>query len=376
MTASAAPLLLDADRLDWLRLIRSDNVGPATFRRLMQRFGSARRALDALPDLAQHGGSRTLRLCSASDAEAELAAITTAGAQLVAIGEPSYPPLLAHVEGAPPLITVLGDPGHFTKPTVAIVGARNASLNGRKLARTLAADLGAAGWVVVSGLARGIDTAAHEGGLAGGTVAVLAGGADVIYPMDNADLYARIRDHGVIVSEMPIGTQPQARHFPTRNRLISGIAWGVVVVEARPASGSLITARRAADQGRVVLAIPGSPLDPRAHGANDLIRDGATLVQSAADIIEALAPMARGALREPSGPGFLPLEPMDSADSEINAARDIILDALSPTPVTVDELLRSCQLSPAAVATVLLELELAGRLERHPGNQVSLLDTP
>jgi DNA processing protein len=362
-----------AERLDWLRLIRSENVGPITFRRLIERYGTARAALDALPELARRGGKRAVRLCPAGEAERELDAAARVGAGLVALGEVAYPPLLAHVEDAPPLLFVRGEVRLLGRPMIAIVGARNASLNGRRFAERLATDLGQAGQVVVSGLARGIDAAAHQGALAGGTVAVLAGGVDVVYPPENEGLYARIVAEGAVVSELPPGTEPQARHFPVRNRLISGMARGVVVVEAALRSGSLITARAALDQGREVFAVPGSPLDPRARGANDLIRQGAVLTEGAGDVLRVLADPSQRRLSE--GDDGLPAAADTPAPDEPNLARarEDIVAGLGPSPVTVDEIVRRCQFSPAAVAAVLLELELAGRLERHPGNQVSLL---
>ena len=256
---------------------------------------------------------------------------------------------------------------------VAIVGARNASANGRRLARELAAGLGAADFVVVSGLARGIDAAAHAGALESGTIAVLAGGIDVVYPQENQELYDSIARQGLLVSEIALGTQPQASHFPRRNRLISGLSLGAVVVEAAPRSGSLITARQAADQGREVFAVPGSPLDPRARGCNGLIRQGATLVESADDVIESLAGMLKPPMAEPPERDFGPGKPPEPPESDLAACRAIMDDLLSPTPVPVDELIRECQFSPAVVQTVLLELELAGRIERHPGNRVALV---
>jgi len=363
-----------SERLDWLRLIRSENVGPRTFSRLLDRFGSAAAALDAVPHLAAKGGlRRAIRLCPRAEAEREIAATERVGARLIARIEPAYPRLLAETDDAPPLISVIGAVSLLNRPTVAMVGARNASLNGRNFARRLAADLGRAGLVVSSGLARGIDTAAHEGALATGTVAAQAGGVDFVYPPENAGLWRQIAEAGVLVSEMPPGTEPQASHFPRRNRIISGLALGVVVVEANARSGSLITARLAADQGREVFAVPGSPLDPRAAGPNDLIRHGATLTASAEDVMEVLSPLIRRPLSEPEGGGFRPAIAPPPAEDEVAQARLSITELLGPAPVTVDEIIRQCQLSPSVVSWVLLELELAGRLERHPGNRVSLL---
>jgi DNA processing protein len=302
-----------------------------------------------------------------------LQAVERIGARLVASAEPAYPRGLAAVDDAPPLLCVLGNSGLLDKPMVAVVGARNASLNGRNLARRISAELGRAGLVVASGMARGIDTAAHDGALAFGTVAVLAGGADVIYPPENAELWRRIVEAGAVVSEMPPGTQPQASHFPRRNRIISGLALGVVVIEASLKSGSLITARLAADQGRAVFAVPGSPLDARAAGPNDLIRHGATLTESAADVLGVLGDLLRRPLAEGRRSGFGAAKPAVPSEDEVARARSTIVESLGVTPVTVDEIIRQCQLSPSVVSMVLLELELAGRLERHPGNQVSLL---
>jgi len=325
------------------------------------------------------------------DAAAELAAIERLGGSLVCWGEPLYPSALAAVEDAPPVLTVLGRPEMVPRlilaPMVAVVGARNASANGRRLAHDLAAGLGEAGIVVVSGLARGIDAAAHLGALETGSVAVVAGGIDIVYPEENRGLHEALARDGAILAELPLGTEPQARHFPRRNRIISGLALGIVVVEAAAKSGSLITARFALEQGREVFAVPGSPLDPRSRGANDLLRNGATLTETAADILAQLGPLLQGrpAAWEtgPSQPrlplmpaaprrGATPAIPAASAPVSEDAALDMIVEKLSPTPVAVDELVRQCQLSAAAVATLLLELELAGRVERHPGNLVSL----
>jgi DNA processing protein len=363
-----------AARLDWLRLIRSENVGPRTFFRLLERFGSASAALAALPELARRGGrSRPIVICPRAEAEREMEAHARIGARLVASVEPAYPASLAAVEDAPPLLSVLGSDVLFARPMIAIVGARNASIAGRRFAQRLAADLGAAGFVVVSGMARGIDTGAHEGSLGSGTVAVLAGGVDNIYPPENAGLHQRIAQAGAVVSEMPPGTVPQASHFPRRNRIISGMALGVVVVEASLRSGSLITARLALEQGREVFAVPGSPLDPRCQGPNDLIRQGATLTESAADVVRALDDLIRRPLREPRGGSFVAEAQPQPSEDELDEARALIVESLGPVPVTVDEILRQCQFSPSVVSLVLLELDLAGRLERHPGHQVSLL---
>ncbi|MBM3951018.1 MAG: DNA-protecting protein DprA [Rhodospirillales bacterium] len=367
-------VLAAAEKRDWLRLIRSERIGPVTFFRLLERFGSAARALERLPDLAKRGGGSAPALYPEAEAEGELETLAKLGGSTVAVGEPDYPPLLAHVEDAPPLLAVLGHRALLRRKAVAVVGARNATLGGRRFARALASDLGRAAYVVVSGLARGIDAAAHEGALQTGTVAVQGGGVDVVYPPENAALHDKIRAHGAIVSEMACGTQPLARHFPRRNRIISGIARGVVVVEASPQSGSLITARFALDQGREVFAVPGAPGDPRAQGTNGLIRQGAVLTESAADVIQHLAHFADRQIDEPAQPfAARDMVNVDHGEAELAAAQKIIVENLGFTPLPVDEIIRSCQFSPAVVLTVLLELELAGRLERHPGNQVSRL---
>ena len=345
------------------------------FYALLRRFGSAAAALDALPRLAKGDAARP-PVVSSGDAAAELAAIERLGGRLVCRGEPDYPAVLAAIEDAPPVLTVLGRAELLSAPTVAVVGARNASANGRRLARELAAGLGEAGVVVASGMARGIDAAAHIGALATGSVAAVAGGVDVVYPEENRGLYEALAADGAVVAELPLGTEPQARHFPRRNRIISGLALGVVVVEAAAKSGSLITARYALEQGRDVFAVPGSPLDPRSRGCNDLLRNGATLTETAADILAQLGPMLQGAPLARSTPmqASLPLPPPlpATAPPSADAALDLIVEKLSPAPVAVDELVRQCQMSAASVATLLLELELAGRIERHPGNLVSL----
>ncbi len=374
MHSPAPRSLSGAERLDWLRLIRSENVGPITFRQLLARFGSAGAALEALPELARRGGRRRpISICSRSAAEAELERLEAAGARLVALPEPDYPPALAVLEDAPPVLSCLGHAHLARRNALAVVGARNASANGRRLARRLAADLGQADLLVASGLARGIDAAAHEGALETGTAAVMAGGIEVVYPEENAALYREIRARGVILSEMPAGTVPQARHFPRRNRLISGLSLGVLVVEAALRSGSLITARLALDQGREVFAVPGSPLDPRARGCNNLIRQGASLVESAADVLDALEGLLRPPAEEPKVAEFLGTTQPLPDEREIAAARAAVEALLGPTPVAVDEVIRECQVSPAIVHMALLELELAGRLERQPGNRVALI---
>ncbi len=344
-------------------------IGPRTFRSLVNHCGSARAALARVPDLARRGGAqRPGRICSEDDARAELTASKRLGVSLVAPGEAGYPPRLATLDDAPPLLGVRGAMDVLMRPMIAVVGSRNASGAGLKFAGTLARDLGEAGFVIVSGLARGIDQAAHRTSLASGTVAVLAGGHDRIYPPEHEDLLAAIIDSGgSAISEMPIGHVPRARDFPRRNRLISGTALGVVVVEAALRSGSLITARIAAEQGREVFAVPGSPLDPRAAGTNDLIKQGATLTTEASDVINAVEPiMGRPIeLREPDDE-----PPADEPDADDRAR---IVNLLGPSPILLDDLIRMAAASPAIVRTVLLELELAGRLERHGGGLVSLI---
>lgn len=373
MTQPRHPLS-DAERLDWLRLIRTENVGPITFHRLLDQFGSAHAALEALPELAKRGGRvKPLRVASKADVEREITANRRFGARLIASCEPDYPEALAAVDDAPPVISVIGHPHLLSRRAVAMVGARNASLNGKKFAETLARDLGAAGLLVASGLARGIDTAAHVGALATGTAAVVAGGIDVVYPPENEKLYRDIVAQGVVIAESPIGTQPQARHFPRRNRLISGLSLGIVVIEAAMKSGSLITARMALEQGREVMAVPGSPLDPRCQGTNNLIRQGAALVESADDVLRALETLRPLNLGERQRDLFAAAIPRESDESELVRARALVLENLSPTPVTIDELVRGCQLSAPVVLTVVLELELAGRVLRQPGHQVSLI---
>lgn len=361
--------LSDAERLDWLRLIRSDNVGPILFGQLLQHFGTAGAALAALPDLARRGGRRSFRAFNAVSAEEEIAQLTRIGARLIGRGEAEYPPALAVLEDAPPLLAVRGRGELLSRPSVAIVGARNASANGLRLARDLAGGIGSAGFVVVSGMARGIDAAAHKGALTSGTVAVLGGGVDVVYPAENAALYDELAERGAIVSEMPPGVQPQARHFPQRNRIVAGMAQGVVVVEAAVKSGSLITARRALDYGREVFAVPGSPLDPRCRGCNALIREGATLVETAEDI---LAELHAGP--SPGRPAEPPADTAEAPEMPAESAVQAVLEKLSPTPTPVDEIIRQCHLPASIVHMALLELELAGRVSRQAGNQVSLIN--
>lgn len=360
----------DAERRDWLRLSRSENIGPITFRQLLRRFGSAKAALDALPDMAARGGKRSFKIPPANLIDDEIAETKKSGAKIIAQCEADYPEALAAIEDAPPLITVLGQSSLLRKRAIGVVGARNASLNGRKMAEMLARDLGQQDITIISGLARGIDAAAHAGSLATGTVAVLAGGVDVVYPEENRALYEKLKNQGCIVSDQPFGLEPFAKLFPRRNRIISGLSLGVVVVEAALQSGSLITARMALEQGREVFAVPGSPLDPRCTGTNDLIRQGAVLTEKAADILSHIHKQPRG-LFEPKHPGFE--APMTVDEHQLPEARVKILECLSPSPVAIDELIRQCNMSPSVVLTVLLELELAGRIERQAGQKVALV---
>lgn len=363
------------ERRDRLRLIRTDTVGPITWRELMAHFGSATDALDGLPDMAGRAGKRNIRIPEAGAIEDELAQIDRLGAQLITLGEPAYPVSLTQIDDAPPALCVRGNPAILQLPGIGIVGARNASANGRRIAETIASDLAAAQVSIVSGLARGIDTTAHNGALTaqGNTVAVMAGGVDVVYPPENDGLYQRIVESGAVVSEMPPGLKPQARHFPRRNRIVSGLSLGVVIVEAAQRSGSLITARMAGEQGRDVLAIPGSPLDPRSYGANRLIREGATLARNAEDILEVVRPMLNLPRKTPDHGIIAPIQPPMDLDSDGAKSRQAVIECLSPEPVAVDEIVRQCQLTAPVVRTILLELELAGRLERHPGNRVAAL---
>ena len=361
--------LSDAERRDWLRLARSQYVGPVTFAEFAVRFSSAAAALDALPQLARRGGAGDLKIFGKAEAERELEATAALGGRIMISVEPDFPPGLAALDAPPPVIAVLGNADMLLREMVAVVGARNASALGRKFAAGLAAALGQASLVVVSGMARGIDTAAHEGALSTGTVAVLAGGADDIYPPENARLYEKIKENGVIVSEMPVGQKPQAQHFPRRNRIISGLSRGVVVVEAADGSGSLITARLALEQGREVFAVPGSPLDPRAKGTNRLLREGAALVESADDVLDVLKPLLSGTFREPAdnAPVWRQTDAFETTDDHVRRA---VVELLGPSPVSVDEIVRQSGARASAVLGVLLELEVAGRLHREPGGRV------
>lgn len=360
----------DTQRRDWLRLIRTENVGPRAFRNLVNRFGGAAAALDALPAMARRGGGLLPpHIPSITEIEDEMAALARLGGRFIALGEPDYPTLLREIDDAPPLIAVRGVAALLNRPTVGVVGSRDASGAGRTMTGRIARGLGEAGWVVASGLARGIDTSAHEASLTTGTVAVIAGGHDRPYPRENTALMARIAEQGLVLSEMPMGWEPRARDFPRRNRLVSGLSLGIVVVEAAERSGSLITARLAGEQGREVFAVPGSPLDSRAGGTNALIQQGAGLVTNAQDILEALMPLRDRVARtfeETEAREFTDPEPSDDARSRV-------LGLMGPSPVAIDDLVSLSRCTASEVQIILLELELAGRLERHSGGSVSLL---
>lgn len=349
--------LPDAERFARLRLARTDQIGPVAFRQLLDRFGSAGAALEALPDLIRRGGGHGRAAPPVDRIEAEMEAGARAGARLIVLGDPDYPTMLAAVDPPPPLLWTLGDVTLTARPCIAVVGARIASAGGQRIARGLSQQLGEAGHVVVSGLARGIDGAAHAGALPTGTVAVLGGGVDDVYPPDNADLHARIAEQGCIVSESPMGARAQARDFPRRNRIISGLSRGVIVVEAELRSGSLITARLAGEQGRDVFAVPGSPLDPRSRGPNELLRQGAILCEGIEDVERAFNTLRT--LAEPA-----PDNPFVGAPDEIEAAViEQVAALLSPTPTPRDELARALDLPIGTVAAALLELSLAGRAD-------------
>ncbi|MBU1209744.1 MAG: DNA-processing protein DprA [Alphaproteobacteria bacterium] len=371
----------DTQRLACVRLIRSQNVGPITFRELINRYGGAQQALEALPHLsrrAAHG--KAIVICSVADAEAELTAAQKYGARPLFTIEPGYPLRLAQIETPPPLVYAKGDIALLARPSIGIVGARQASAAGVKLARLFGQELGRAGLVIVSGLARGIDSAAHEASLETGTVAVLAGGLDNVYPPENAALHSAIAERGCLVSEMPCGFQPRGQDFPRRNRLISGIALGVLVVEAAKRSGTLSTARRAAEQNREIFAIPGNPLDPRAEGTNHLLKTGATLVTEPRDIIEALEPLTglgRRAFREITlQQAAYEAESLAPALDPGENERDQVLATLGAAPVAVDDIVRATGLDIRVVRAALIELDLAGLTERHGAQLVSLANDP
>jgi DNA processing protein len=362
---TAGAPLPETERFARLRLARTDRVGPVTFKQLLDRYGSAERAIEALPDLIRRGGGHGHDLPPASEIEAEAEAGATLGARLIVLGDADYPEMLAAVDPPPPILWTLGDADLMSRPCIAVVGARIASAGGQRIARGLSQQLGEAGYVVVSGLARGIDGAAHAGGLPTGTVAVLGGGVDDVYPPDNAELYAQIAERGCIVSESRIGARAQAKDFPRRNRIISGLSRGVIVVEAELRSGSLITARLAAEQGRDVFAVPGSPLDPRSRGPNELLRQGAILCEGLEDVERAFSTLRT--LEEPPADN-----PFAGAPDDVDAALlEQVAALLSPTPTPRDELARALNAPVGTVAAALLELSLAGRATLLPGGLVS-----
>ena len=363
--------MTSAETLDRLRLARTDGVGPVTYRRLLRRYGMAAEALDALPGLARAGGKKEApAVPSTSAAKKEMDKLAKLGGRMVFLDGPGYPPALAAFDPAPPLLSVLGNAALLTERAVALVGARNASVNGQRMAELLASDLAIAGLVVVSGMARGVDAAAHEGALrTGRTIAAVAGGVDVAYPPENTDLQRRVAEGGAVVAEAPLGTAPQARHFPRRNRVIAGLSLGVVVIEAAPRSGSLITAQIALDEGRAVFAVPGSPLDPRCRGSNNLLREGAVLTESAADVTAHLPQE----ITLPSPPGFAEASTPYDAPVDLAVVVAQVAPLLSPSPTPVDDLVRRCQLSVHAVQAALMALELNHRVQMLPGNQVSLI---
>lgn len=356
------------DRFDRLRLIRSPQIGPVSYRQLLARFGSAKAALEALPDLVQRGGGASAILADEKAIWREIEQVDKLGARHIFLDDPDYPALLAHLDNAPLVMCVKGHLALLSRPAIAMVGARNGSAGACRFARELAFQLGEMDITVVSGLARGIDTAAHAGSLDSGTVAVIAGGIDNVYPPENSALQEAISENGLLIAEQPPGTEPRARHFPYRNRIIAGLSAGTVVVEAAPKSGSLITARLAAEAGREVMAIPGSPLDPRSRGCNQLIREGATLVQNAAEVAEIIRPMDVRMVAAVPRPQFSDAPPLrENADE-----RDAVIDLMGMTYVSVDELVRQSGCSQATVQMVLLEMELAGKLERGAGGMVRM----
>lgn len=369
--------LNDAEKIAWLRLIRTDGIGAITFRRLIETFGSAGKAIEALPEMGKRGGGKkSYKPASAAEAEKELSILRKNGGDIICMNDLLYPPLLAACEDAPPVLSYLGNPELMTRPCIAIVGARNASLNGRKFVEKLAKDLGDRGQIIVSGLARGVDTAAHNGSLSTGTIAVVAGGIDVVYPEENMALYQSIREKGLVLAESPLGQKPFAQSFPRRNRIVSGLSRAVIVGEANMRSGSLITARLAGEQGRELMAIPGSPLDPRSAGPNHLIREGAMLITSADDVLETLLDFSGNAMREPINNNdefvFDAIEELpDMPDEEL---QNFILEQLSHTPTPLDELVRSCHVNMSSLQLALLELELAGRIKRSAGGGISLVE--
>lgn len=361
--------------IDWLRLTRSENVGPRTFHSLIELYGSAGKALEMIPGMSIKGGrNKPIRICSKQDAAKEIESTEKFGASIISSNDKEYPKLLLQLKDFPPVLTIFGRTDLLNNQAVAIVGSRNASANGCRFAEKTAIDLGRAGYMVTSGLARGIDTAAHNGSINTGTIAVVAGGISNIYPPENKDLFYKIKEKGAVVAEMPFGSVPKSQNFPRRNRIISGMSLGILVVEANLQSGSLITARMALEQGRDVFAVPGSPLDPRCHGTNKLIKEGAHLVQNSNDIIEVLSfshkPFEQLFEKEStySAPSLKPVN-----DSELDRARPIVHEKLSGSPTSVDDIIAQTGIAANIIMALLIELELAGRLDRHPGNRVSII---
>ncbi|MTI10317.1 DNA-processing protein DprA [Curvivirga aplysinae] len=359
------------EKLSRLRLIRSENIGPITFRHLIARYGTAKEALRAIPDIAKQGGrKKPFKLFPLSAAEKEWYQLDKLGGQFVFLDSAEYSFSLSHAETAPPVLSVMGQPHLLNERIIGIVGGRNASLNGKKLAHRFAEVLGAEGLTIASGMARGIDTAAHEGSIKSGSIAVSAGGIDIIYPKENSDLYARLKSEGLLISEMPLGSKPQARHFPNRNRIISGLSEGVLVLEAALKSGSLITARFANEQGREVFAVPGSPMDARSRGCNDLIRHGATITETPDDILDILQTQKLN-LSESANHGAFEI-PLDQVpDCDLNKWRDKLLDALSAEPVSIDDLIRDLDAPASDIICLIMELEIIGQLYRHSGNKIA-----
>jgi DNA processing protein len=369
-------MMTQDERIARLCLSRSETIGPITFHRLIARFGSAEKALELLPSLAKRGGKKASpRIMTVQEASRELKMLSNIGGQLIVTGDELYPEWLQNIEDAPPVLSVLGNAELLSHSCIGIVGARNASINGKQYTKKLACELGQKGQVIASGLARGIDTAAHEASLETGTIAVLAGGIDQIYPRENTDLYHEIIKHGCVVSEMAFGTPPTAHLFPRRNRIVSGVSKGVIVVEASMRSGSLITARLASEQGREVFAVPGFPGDPRGEGPNSLIQNGAKLIQKADDVLEELMTMSAKTIQQPTLFHGVNESPISFEEYEQDTPNEdsyqLILQNLNHTPTDIDIICRGCQIPPHQLQSVLLDLELAGQVLRHPGNRVS-----
>ncbi len=370
----SASILDEQEKIARICLYRSQNVGPVTYRNLLKRYKTGQQALEALPHLAARGGLRApLKLYPKEKVHQELEAHAKLGAHLIVDGDPFYPKALRDLHEAPPVLSLQGDPSHFKHPGIAIVGARNCSLNGKKIAFQLAENLGKEGYPIISGLAKGIDGQAHQAALDTGTIAVIAGGIDKIYPTEHTALFAQIRERGLLVAESIIGTEPQSTLFPKRNRLISGLSQGVIVIEAAFQSGSLITARYAAEQNRDVFVVPGSPMDPRYRGSNALIRNGAALISNARDVLETLKAPYYQKMREAAveqDQDYLIETPEPDTDTLDKLSQEI-LDHLTTAPILLDELLRACSYSSSIVLSALLELDLAGKITRHPGNKIS-----